>query len=78
MTCSCGTYVTWSLSIFFKHPQVFDFFFRSPRCISLPEKHVTFDNQNALQFTLLDLKSGKRLLIFAHPITLTLFAIVAE
>jgi RNA polymerase sigma factor (sigma-70 family) len=78
ITCSCGTYVTWSLIIFLKHPQVFDFFFRSPRCVSLPEKHVTFDNQNALQFTLMDLKSGKRLHIFAHPITLTLFAIVAE
>jgi RNA polymerase sigma factor (sigma-70 family) len=78
LTCSCGTYVTWSLVIFLNHPQVFDFFFRSPLCVVLPEKHVTFDNQNALQFTLMDRESGKRLHIFAHPITLTLFAIVAE
>ena len=78
LTCSCGTYVTWSIVIFLKHPRVFDFFFSSARCVLLPEQQVTFNNQNAVQFTLMDLKSRTCLHIFADPITLTLFAIVAE
>ncbi|HKD75283.1 MAG TPA: sigma-70 family RNA polymerase sigma factor, partial [Ktedonobacterales bacterium] len=78
VTCSCGTFVSWSLAIFLGHPQVFDFMFQSSRCIVLPEKHVTFDNKDALRFTLVDLENGERLHIFAHPISLALFAVVAE
>lgn len=78
VTCSCGTYPTWSIVIFLAHPRVFDFFFSSRPCVLLPERQVTFDNQDALRFTLMDLKSRKRLHIFADPLTLTLFTIVAE
>ena len=59
-------------------PQVWDFMFGADRITVEPEVATTYAGQNAMRFCLRSPGDGRRLYVFADPMTLRPLTVVAE